>query len=63
MGLSVCVYDGILDEGGSLEVVDGLVGELRVHVVGSQPRDDLDVGGGVAERLRRGGGGGGGGES
>ena len=39
----------ILNECGSLKVVDGLVRELRVHVVGSQPRDDLNVSGGVAE--------------
>uniref|UniRef100_A0A6B0TY14 Putative secreted protein n=1 Tax=Ixodes ricinus TaxID=34613 RepID=A0A6B0TY14_IXORI len=40
-----------LDNGGLLKVLDGLLKELRLNVVGSQPLNDLNIGWEVPVRI------------
>lgn len=44
----------LLYERGSLKVLNGLLAELRLDVVGPEPLDHVDVAGGVPEGLRGG---------
>lgn len=41
----------LLYERGPLKVLDGLLAELRLNVVGAEPLDHVDVAGRVPERL------------
>lgn len=41
----------LLNERGSLKVLDGLLTELGVDVVSPQPLNHIDVGGEISERL------------
>ena len=43
------VYNILLYESSSFKVVDSLVSKLGVHVVGTQPGDNINVGRVVAE--------------